>query len=130
MALVKLFLDVPAELAEDCAGLLVQLGAGGVEEQSGERGARLIVYGTDTEALSELSERAREAFSGFGVVEALGTLSVRIEVDANSDWETAWTKFLEPQRITSRWVVQPIGNERADTRRLWPYPDPADAGVR
>jgi ribosomal protein L11 methyltransferase len=112
MALVKLLLDVPAELAEDCAALLVQIGAGGVEEQTAERGARLIVYGDDVNALTRLSERARDAFGELGVIEEHGTLSIRIEVDEHSDWATAWTRYLEPQQLTPRWVVQPVGNEQ------------------
>jgi len=111
MALVKLLLDVPAELAEDCGALLIQVGAGGVEEQSGDRGARLIVYGEDQTTIAAISERARDAFEELGLTEESGNLSVRIVVDEASDWATAWTRYLEPQQITDRWVVQPVGNE-------------------
>jgi ribosomal protein L11 methyltransferase len=125
MALIKLLLDVPAELAEECAARLIQLGAGGVEEQSGDRGARLIVYGDDSKVVAAISERARDAFRELGVTEDSGNLSVRIVVDQNSDWETAWTRYLEPQRITDRWVVQPIGNDEPipwGTERIWIQP--------
>lgn len=108
MALVKLLVDVPTEFAEQVGQLLIEHGAGGVEEQSGERGARLIVYGADATALGQLRERARDALSDLGLDEDAGTLSVRVEVDPNSDWDTAWTKHLEQQVVTPRWVVQPV----------------------
>ena len=108
MALVKLLLDVPAESAEDIGQLLIELGAGGVEEQAGERGARLIVYGDQEVALRALSERAKGALLDFGLDEELGNLSIRLEVDNASDWDTAWTKHLQPQVLTPRWVIQPI----------------------
>lgn len=111
MALVKLLLDVPAELTDACAAILIQAGAGGVEEQTGDRGARLIVYGDDAKVLAKLLERARDGFDELGLAEEDGGLSIRMVVDENSDWDTAWTRYLEPQRITERWVVQPVGNE-------------------
>ena len=108
MALVKLLLDVPAESAEDIGQLLIELGAGGVEEQAAERGARLIVYGDQETEIKALSERAKSALLDFGLDEDQGNLSVRIEVDPNSDWDTAWTKHLQPQVLTARWVIQPV----------------------
>lgn len=110
MALVRLLLDVPTELADDCAAQLIQLGAGGVEEQAGDRGARLIVYGDDVMQMTTFSERVRDLFNQFGVNEENGCLSIRIAVDQDSDWATAWTRFLEPRPITERWTVQPIGD--------------------
>lgn len=111
MALVKLMFDVTADLAEDVGQVLIELGAGGVEEQQGQRGARLIVYGDDQATLSALSERARGALEDFGLSEDAGNLSIRLEVDPNSDWDTAWTRHLEQQWLTPRWVVQPIWDE-------------------
>jgi ribosomal protein L11 methyltransferase len=108
MALIKLLIDVPSELAEDAGHMLIELGAGGVEEQTGERGARLIVYGGSETQLSALSERARDAFPDLGLSEEQGNLSIRIEVDAASDWDTAWTQHLQQQPLTPRWVIQPI----------------------
>lgn len=111
MALVKLFLDLPSEHTDTGAALLIQLGAGGVEEQVGQRGARLIVYGDDVPTLAALSERAREAFAEYGLSEQDGNLWIRMEVDADSDWKTAWMQHLQPQRITPHWIVQPVDDE-------------------
>ena len=112
MALVKLLLDVAADVAEDAGQILIELGAGGVEEQQGERGARLIVYGDDRTKLSALSERARDALAAeLGLSEEAGTLSIRLEVDPHSNWDTAWTQHLQPQQLTPRWVIQPIWDE-------------------
>jgi ribosomal protein L11 methyltransferase len=111
MALVKLLLDVPTDVAELVGQTLIELGAGGVEEQSGERGARLIVYGDDRTRLSALAEQARGALADMGLDEDQGNLSIRIEVDPNSDWDTAWTKHLQQQVLTPRWVVQPAWDE-------------------
>lgn len=108
MALVKLLIDVPSELAEEAGRLLIGLGAGGVEEQASERGARLIVYGDDRTQIAALSERARDALPELGLDEERGNLSIRIEVDAASDWDTAWTHHLQQQPLTPRWVIQPI----------------------
>lgn len=108
MALIKLLLDLPSELADSAAQLLIELGAGGVEEQSGERGARLIVYGDDERVVRALSERARAALADHGLSEAEGALSIRVEVDNDSDWDTAWTRHLSPQAITPHWIVQPV----------------------
>ncbi len=108
MALVKLLFDVPTEVAEDVGQLLIELGAGGVEEQSAERGARLIVYGDDEVALSALSERARSVLLELGLDEERGNLSLRLEVDESSDWDTAWTRHLQQQPLTPRWVIQPL----------------------
>jgi ribosomal protein L11 methyltransferase len=108
MALIKLLIDVPSEAAEEASAMLIELGAGGVEEQAGERGARLIVYGDNETQLSALSERARDALPELGLVEGQGNLSIRLEVDAASDWDTAWTQHLQQQPLTPRWVIQPI----------------------
>ncbi|MGC4095419.1 MAG: hypothetical protein QM756_47340 [Polyangiaceae bacterium] len=81
MALVKLLLDVSTEVAELVGQTLIELGAGGVEEQSGTRGARLIVYGDDQKRLSALAEQARGALSEYGLDEDSGNLSIRLEVD-------------------------------------------------
>lgn len=108
MALIKLLIDVPSEVAEEVGHLLIELGAGGVEEQAGERGARLIVYGGDQAQVSALSERARDALPDLGLSEEQGNLSIRVEVDAASDWDTAWTQHLQQQPLTPRWVIQPI----------------------
>ncbi|HET9933593.1 MAG TPA: hypothetical protein VFQ35_22965, partial [Polyangiaceae bacterium] len=74
MALVKLLLDVGTDLAELVGQTLIELGAGGVEEQAGERGARLIVYGDDAEQLSALAEQARSALGEMGIDEDEGNL--------------------------------------------------------
>ncbi|HET9956650.1 MAG TPA: 50S ribosomal protein L11 methyltransferase [Polyangiaceae bacterium] len=111
MALVKLLIDVPTQLAEDVGQALIELGAGGVEEQDGDRGARLIVYGSDRAELSALAERARDALSEMGLDEDSGNVSLRIEVDEQSDWDTAWTRHLEPQALTPHWIIQPFWDE-------------------
>ncbi len=111
MALIKLLVDVAADVAEEVGQVLIGLGAGGVEERQGERGARLIVYGDDQAQLSALSERARGALEELGLDEERGNLSIRIEVDPHSDWDTAWTRHLEQQVLTPRWVVQPVWDD-------------------
>lgn len=108
MALIKLLIDVPSEVSEEVGHLLIELGAGGVEEQAGERGARLIVYGGDQSQISALSERARDALPELGLSEEQGNVSIRVEVDAASDWDTAWTQHLQQQPLTPRWVIQPV----------------------
>lgn len=109
--LAKLLFDVPAELAEDCGALLVALGAGAVEEQATESGGRLVVYGEDAKALEALRDAAREAFGELGVTEADGSLVIHFEEHVESDWATAWTRYLEPELITERWAVVPFGKE-------------------
>src|SRR6187399_3275685 len=99
MALVKLLLDVASDVSELVGHTLIELGAGGVEEQSGKRGARLIVYGDDSKQLSALAEQARAALSDIGLEEERGNLSIRIEVDEHSDWDTAWTRHLQQQAL-------------------------------
>ncbi|MFZ5895723.1 MAG: 50S ribosomal protein L11 methyltransferase [Myxococcota bacterium] len=111
MALVKLLLDVSNDISELVGQTLIELGAGGVEEQSGSRGARLIVYGDDREQISALAEQARSALGDMGLDEDQGNLSIRIEVDPNSDWDTAWTRHLQQQALTPRWVIQPVWDE-------------------
>jgi ribosomal protein L11 methyltransferase len=118
-------LEVPAAIAEDTGQLLIELGAGAVEERPGERGARLIVYGSDASELEALAEQARELLAQLGFDEESGNLSLRIEIETESDWDTAWTRHLQPQRLTPRWVVQPIGNEATaepGTGRIWIRP--------
>lgn len=118
MRLVQLLVDVPSDVADEAAQLLMELGAGAVEERTTERGGlQLIVYGDDVQALTRLSEHVREAFEAVGL--DAGTYSLRLTVDEHSEWATEWTRYLRPQRITSRWVVQPLGSDE---------PIPAGAG--
>jgi ribosomal protein L11 methyltransferase len=113
MALFKLLFEVPTELAESIGQVLVELGAGAVEEQVQAAGSRLIVYGDEEAALVGLGERARDALEEYEHEAIQGGLSWRVEADAGSDWETAWTRHLEPQRLTECWVVQPSWDQTA-----------------
>ncbi|HYO93142.1 MAG TPA: 50S ribosomal protein L11 methyltransferase [Polyangiaceae bacterium] len=125
MALFKLLLEVPTELAESIGQVLVELGAGAVEEQVEEAGSRLIVYGDDEALLVGLGERARDALDEYELGGTQTGLSWRVEADPGSDWDTAWTRHLAPQVLTQRWVVQPIWDETqppAGMQRIWYQP--------
>ncbi|MFO7181397.1 MAG: 50S ribosomal protein L11 methyltransferase [Pseudomonadota bacterium] len=96
--------EVPARHAETIGALLVELGAGAVEEQPFGRRARLVVYGTGRRALESLRERARPVLSAFRISEQ----AARIEAVAATRWETQWTEHIGPQRLTPRFVIEPV----------------------
>jgi len=111
MALVKLCIDVPPDLAQGIGELLIELGAGAVEEQRAERGARLVVYGENEGELAALGKRARAGFEELGLEARDVNIDWRIEVDPHSDWDTAWTKYLVQQPLTPSWVIQPAWDQ-------------------
>ena len=103
--LVKLIVDAPTTHAELVSDVLMELGAGAVEEQSAPAGARLIVYGEAPGELEALASAAREAFGEAGL--APDALSLRIERDDAATWRTAWMQYLKQERLTETWVIQP-----------------------
>ena len=107
--LVKLIVDAPVAHAELVSDVLMELGAGAVEEQSTPAGARLLVYREDTQELEALAVAAREALDERGLT--AGDVSLRVEVDAASDWRTAWMQYLKQERLTDTWVIQPEWDE-------------------
>jgi len=107
MALAKLLIQVPTEVAQRLGEVLIRAGAGGVEEQSAERGARLVVYGEQPAELEALAERARAALAQPAQGSPAVAFTWRIELDQDSDWETAWTRYLVQQPLTRHWVIQP-----------------------
>lgn len=104
MPLYRLTVDVPARAAESIGGLLVELGAGAVEEQAVGRRARLVVYGSGRRALEALAKRARPVLSAFRLAEG----EARVEAVPATPWATAWTEHVGAQRLTPRLVLEPV----------------------
>ena len=107
MSLAKLLIQVPTEVAQLVGEALIHAGAGGVEEQSAERGVRLVIYGEQPSELEAIAEHARAALEQPAQGSPGVALTWHIELDHNSDWETAWTRYLVQQPLTPHWVIQP-----------------------
>ncbi|HEY4106920.1 MAG TPA: 50S ribosomal protein L11 methyltransferase [Polyangiaceae bacterium] len=109
MALVKLVVRAPKKHAELLSELLFEAGAGGVEER--DNGRELVVYAAAREEAERIAERTRgslrEALAG------VAGISLKVEVDENSDWDTAWTKHLRQVELTPKIVIQPVWDETA-----------------
>ena len=105
VALAKLLFDVPTDFAEFIGEVLIGVGAGAVEEQAREGGARLVVYGEQEAELTGIAERTQAVLEATGI----DTEGARwhVEIDANSNWDTAWTQYLVQQPLTPSWVIQP-----------------------
>jgi ribosomal protein L11 methyltransferase len=69
------------------------------------------VYGAELNVLSALAERARTALPDLGLREEAGELAIELSVDEHADWETAWTRYLQQQPLTDRWVIQPVWDQ-------------------
>ncbi|HEX3777513.1 MAG TPA: 50S ribosomal protein L11 methyltransferase [Polyangiaceae bacterium] len=107
MALVKLVVRAPKKHAETLSECLFEAGAGGVEER--ENGRELVVYAASREEADGMAERTREAIRE--ALAGVAGISLKVEVDENSDWDTAWTKHLGQVELTSKIVIQPVWDE-------------------
>jgi ribosomal protein L11 methyltransferase len=107
MALVKLVVRTPKKLSELVSTVLFEAGAGGIEEL--ENGRRLLVYAATQADADGIAERARallrEAAPG-----ASG-IALSVELDENSDWDSAWTKHLGQIELTPKIVIQPVWDQ-------------------
>jgi ribosomal protein L11 methyltransferase len=101
--LVKLVVRTPRKLTEVVSEVLFEAGAGGVEER--ENGRQLLVYAATREDAEGIAERARELLRDAAPGPSGVTLNV--EVDESSDWDTAWTQHLAQVALTPRLVIQP-----------------------
>jgi len=97
-------IHVSSEVAEDVAGWLVELGAGGVEEQPGAADSRLVTYGEDRTALGGLGQRVRERLRSLGIG---ARARVRQAPALLSTWDTEWMRYLEPVRISPTLTLVP-----------------------
>lgn len=95
---------------------LFAAGAGGVEEQSPSRS---IVYTDDPAAARRFISAAREGARS----------EVRVDVkELDPSWQSDWLRYLRPEPITPRWVLQPTSIRSPaprGKRRLWYEPDAA-----
>ena len=79
--LYLLTIQISSKNAEAFGGLLVELGAGAVEERAAGRSATLCVYGSRAR-LSALASKAAPLFAGFGISER----ALAIERAPAIDW--------------------------------------------
>ena len=107
MALVKLVVKAPKKYAETLSDLLFEAGAGGVEER--ENGRELIVYAATREDAEGVAASARAALKE--ALPGVAGISLKVEVDESSDWDTAWTKHLAQVALTPKLVIQPVWDE-------------------
>ncbi len=107
MALVKLIVKAPKKYAETLSDLLFEAGAGGVEER--ENGRELIVYAATRADADGIAANARAALKE--ALPGVAGISLKVEVDENSDWDTAWTKHLGQVALTPKLVIQPAWDE-------------------
>lgn len=115
--LVKLVVRTPRKLAETVSSVLFEAGAGGIEEQDGSK--RLVVYAADRETAEGIAARARELLRE--VIPGGGGIALSIEIDENSDWASAWTRYLGQTALTPSLVIQPEWDETPappGTRRI------------
>lgn len=111
--LFLLTIDVRSRDAEALGGLLMELGAGAVEERSGSRRSTLAIYGRSRRELSALVRRARAALAGFAVPAS----AVRVESVPGFDWRAAFTAELRPQELTRRLRIEPLADPPRPLRR-------------
>lgn len=96
--------------------LLFEAGAGAVEERDGPT---LVVYVTGEDEAARLTGAARAA--------ARGELEVT-ERELDPSWQTEWMRWLGPEAITDRIVLQPTTSSdklARGKRRIWYEPDQA-----
>lgn len=96
--------------AESLGGLLVELGAGAVEERPFGKRATLRVYGPKAR-LSALVSKAAPLFAGFGIEKA----AITLEPAPAFDWLAPITEQARPQRLTRRFRVVPVRDGVAHT---------------
>jgi ribosomal protein L11 methyltransferase len=107
MLLVKLVIRTPRKLSEIVSAVLFEAGAGGIEELDG--GRRLIVYAASVEDADGIAGRARELLRE--AAPGPSGIALSVEVDEQSDWDSAWTKHLGQVALTPRIVIQPLWDE-------------------
>ena len=107
MPLVKLVIRTPRKLSETVSAVLFEAGAGGIEELDG--GRRLIVYAASVEDADGIAGRARELLRE--AAPGPSGVALSVEVDEQSDWDSAWTKHLGQVALTPRIVIQPLWDE-------------------
>jgi len=107
MALVKVVVKAPKKYAEMLSDLLFDAGAGGVEER--ENGRELIVYAATRADAEGIAAHARSALKE--ALPGVAGISLKVEVDESSDWDTAWTKHLGQVALTPKIVIQPVWDE-------------------
>jgi len=103
MPLVKLVVRTPRKLSETVSAVLFEAGAGGIEELEG--GRRLIVYAASKSDADGIAERARELLRD--LLPGPSGVALAVEVDEQSDWDSAWTKHLGQVALTPSIVIQP-----------------------
>jgi ribosomal protein L11 methyltransferase len=97
-----LTLEVRARDAEALGGLLMELGAGAVEERTRSRRSTLVVHAPSRRELSALALKARPVLAGF----ALPPGAVRIERAPSFDWALSFQ--MKPRVLTPRLRVEPV----------------------
>jgi len=107
MALVKLVVKTPRKYAETLSDLLFEAGAGGVEER--ENGRELIVYAATREEAEQVAKATRATLKE--ALPGVAGISLKVEVDESSDWDTAWTKHLGQVVLTPKIVIQPVWDD-------------------
>lgn len=107
MPLVKLVVRTPRKLSETVSAVLFEAGAGGIEELEG--GRRLIVYAASKSDADGIAERARGRLRD--LAPGASGVALAVEVDEQSDWDSAWTKHLGQVALTPSIVIQPSWDE-------------------
>lgn len=120
MPLVKLVVRTPRKLTETVSAVLFEAGAGGIEELDDGRGRTLVVYAASRHEADGIAERARallrEAAPG------PSGIALSVEVDEQSNWDSAWTEHLVQVVLTPRLVIQPHWDQTPapeGTLRIW-----------
>jgi ribosomal protein L11 methyltransferase len=119
--LYRLVIKVAPEAADVAGALLVRAGSGGAMQEELPREARISSFGESKALLMRL---------GSSVVAALGELGVRAlhrvgrAPRAFDAWRTAWTRSLEPVRISDEtWLVPTNKRAKAgDETSIWLEP--------
>jgi len=107
MVLVKLVVRTPIKLSQAVSALLFEAGAGGLEELDG--GRKLVVYAPSRQDAEGIAERARELLRE--IAPGPSGVALSVEVDENSNWESAWTEHLTQVALTPTLVIQPHWDE-------------------
>ncbi|HEY2404934.1 MAG TPA: 50S ribosomal protein L11 methyltransferase [Polyangiaceae bacterium] len=119
--LARLVVSAHKRLFPQLSRALFAAGAGAVEELA--RPSRLVVYAAARDEVEQIGERMRAALELAGLARRV-TLSV--DVDEASRWETAWTRHLGPVALTPRLTIQPSWDETPapqGAERIWFEPE-------
>lgn len=110
--LFQLVVGVSRRDSEAIGGLLMELGAGAVEERARGRGAELVVYAESRHELAVLAVRARPLLAGFG----LARDALRLERAPRFDWVAAGVAQARPAQLTRRLRIAPLDLVAASDR--------------